>query len=216
MLSKARLARIEKVVSSRQAGLAIVLEDIHDPHNAAAILRSCDGLGIQDVYVIFEQEAPYNIKRIGKVSSSSANKWLTFHIYRSAAECFKELKKKNYAIAATILDHEAENLFAAELTDKKLALVVGNEHRGVSPTAIKAADRKLYLPMAGFVQSFNVSVTAALFLYEIARQRMGTMAGGMPAHTTRRQPAGTMRPHSTQYRLSQKEAAKLLADFKKR
>ena len=196
MLSKARLKKFTQVAKNRQSGLALVLEDIHDPHNAAAILRTCDGLGIQDVYVIFEQETFYNIRKIGKVSSSSANKWLTFHIYRSTKECFRELKKRGYKTALTILDKDAEDLFKAKLTDKKLALVVGNEHQGVSPTAIKLADRKLYLPMQGFVQSFNVSVTAALFMYEIVRQRITKT--GASSH------------------LSKKEAHKLLADFKKR
>lgn len=195
MPTQQRLARLKEVAGNRQSGLALVLEDIHDPHNAAAILRTCDGLGIQDIYVIFEKEKYYNIRRIGRVSSSSANKWLTFHVFRSAKECLKELKKKGYTIALTLLDAKAESLLKAKLTDKKLALVVGNEHRGVSPEAIKHADRRLYLPMAGFVQSFNVSVTAALFLYEITRQR---------------------RVNPATYRPTKKDIAKLLADFKKR
>jgi tRNA (guanosine-2'-O-)-methyltransferase len=195
MLSDKRLKKLETVAQNRQSGLALVLEDIHDPHNVAAMLRTCEGLGIQDVYVIFEQEKRYNPRRVGKVSSSSANKWLTFHIFTSTKECFKELKKKGYITALTILDTDSENLYKAELTEKKLALVVGNEHRGVSAEAIKLADRKLYLPMAGFVQSFNVSVTAAIFLYEIVRQRMAS---------------------KNTVRLSKKESARLLADFKKR
>lgn len=194
-LSAKRLKRFQTVASNRQAGLAIVLEDIHDPHNAAAILRTCDGLGVQDVYVIFEQEAFYNIKKIGKVSSSSANKWLTFHIYRSAKECFRDLKKSKYQICATILDPKAKNLLTTNLKAKKLALVVGNEHRGISPTAVKFADTLLYFPMQGFVESFNVSVSAAVFLYEIIRQRMHA---------------------GEKSKLSANEAKKLLADFKKR
>lgn len=192
MLSKKRLHRFLTVARQRQSGLALVLQDIHDPHNAAAILRTCDGLGIQDVYVIFEQEQYYNIKKIGKVSSSSANKWLTFHIYRSTKECFRDLKKKKYRICATILNPQAEDASQAKLTEPRLALVIGNEHRGISPAAAKLADRLLYLPMAGFVESFNVSVSAALFLYEIIRQRAG------------------------KYHYSAKDAQKLLADFKKR
>jgi tRNA (guanosine-2'-O-)-methyltransferase len=198
-LSARRLSKFKQVAEKRQAGLALVLEDIHDPHNAAAILRTCDGLGIQDVYFIFEKQPAYNPKKIGKVTSSSANKWLTFYIYRSTQECFKALKKKGYTIALTILDEQAEDASKVDLTDKKIALVVGNEHAGVSETAIKLADRKLYLPMAGFVQSFNVSVTTALFLYEIVRQRAASSTGS-----------------TGQYLLAKKEAAKLLADFKKR
>lgn len=197
MLSARRLKRLTEVAKQRQAGLVLVLEDIYDPHNAAAILRTCDGLGIQDVYVIFEQEKFYNIRKIGKVSSSSANKWLTFHVYRSSTKCFRDLKKKKYEICATVLNDQAEDASHARLTAKKIALVVGNEHRGISETAIKMANRLLYFPMRGFVESFNVSVSAALFLYEIVRQR-------------------AMSPHSTGYHPIEKEWRKLLADFKKR
>lgn len=190
-----RLARLTSVAKNRQAGLVLVLEDIHDPHNAAAMLRTCDGLGIQDVYFIFEQEDFYNPRKIGKVTSSSANKWITFHIYRSAKECFRDLKKSGYEICSTILDSQAEDASRADLTAKKIALVVGNEHRGISETAKKMSSRLLYLPMQGFVESFNVSVTAALFLYEIIRQRRATK-----------------KPTT----LSKADTAKLLADFRQR
>ncbi len=196
MLSEKRLKKLRTVAEHRQSGLVLVLEDIHDPHNAAAMLRTAEGLGIQEVYVIFDKEKRYNPRRVGKVSSSSANKWLTFHIFTSTKECFKELKKKGYKIAVTILDSQAENLYTKDLAAQKMALVMGNEHRGVSPEAATLANYKLYLPMAGFVQSFNVSVTAAIFLYEIVRQRIAQGAN--------------------KFQLSKKEATKLLADFKKR
>ena len=190
-----RLARLTATAAQRQAGLVLVLEDIHDPHNAAAMLRTCDGLGVQDVYFIFEQEELYNPRKIGKVTSSSANKWITFHIYRSAKECFRDLKKAGYEIYSTIVSSGAEDASHAKLTAKKIALVVGNEHRGISETAKQMSSRLLYLPMRGFVESFNVSVTAALFMYEIIRQRM--QAG----------------KKST---LSAKETKKLVAEFRKR
>ncbi len=202
MISTKRLARFKNVAENRQAGLALVLEDIHDPHNAAAILRTCEGLGIQEIYFIFAQEKRYNPRRVGKVTSSSANKWLTFHIFSSTKECFTELKKQKYQICATILNKDAEDASRADLTAKKIALVVGNEHRGISPEVAKLADRLLYLPMAGFVESFNVSVSAALFLYEIARQRRAS-----PQRSTK---------NPTEYLFSAKEQKKLLADFKKR
>ena len=197
MISKKRLQRFQNVARNRQSGLALVLEDIHDPHNAAAMLRTCDGLGIQDVYFIFEQENFYNPRKIGKVTSSSANKWITFHLYRSAKECFRDLKKSGYEICSTILDSQAEDASRADLTAKKIALVVGNEHRGISETAKKMSSRLLYLPMQGFVESFNVSVTAALFLYEIIRQRTASAS-------------------PKKYLPSQREQQKLLADFKRR
>jgi tRNA (guanosine-2'-O-)-methyltransferase len=196
MLSTKRLNRFKEVIANRQAGLVLVLEDIHDPHNAAAILRTCDGLGIQDVYFIFAQEKPYNPKKVGKVTSSSANKWLNFHVFNSTKDCLKELKKQKYQVYATILNKDAIDATSCAFNDSRMALVVGNEHRGISPEMIAGADKLIYLPMKGFVESFNVSVSAGLFLYEIIRQRM--------------------QADKKEYHLSAKEQAKLLADFKKR
>lgn len=149
----------------------MVLEDIHDPHNAAAVWRSADGFGFQKVYLIFEQEKPFNPKKIGKASSGSANKWLDFKIFKSTKKCLDELKKDGYKVFATILDKEAKKLSKMNFRIKKVAIMLGNEHRGLSETAIKMADEKIYIPMKGMVQSFNLSVTAAIMMYEIDRQR---------------------------------------------
>lgn len=165
-----RQRKIEKVVSQRQEGI-IILEDIHDPHNAAAVIRTAEALGFQKVYYIFVQEKRFNPSHLGKSSSSSANKWLDFKIFKSTEECLNEIKGEGYQVVATLLDETVENLFEARLTKKKIAIVLGNEHRGLSPTAIKMADRKIYLPMVGMVQSLNLSVTAAIMMYEVARQR---------------------------------------------
>ncbi len=173
MVLPRRLQKIEKVVSQRQAGLAVVIEDIHDPHNAEAIFRTCDALGVQDVHLIFDKEPPWNPAKIGKKSSSSAHKWLTFHTYRSTKECLTELKKKKYVIVASSLHEKSISLLDAPLTSKKIALLVGNEHRGLSETAISLSDVVVKIPMRGMVESLNVSVATALFLYEITRQRFG-------------------------------------------
>lgn len=165
------MKRIREVVKQRQSGLTVVLEDIHDPHNAEAILRTCDGFGIQEVHFIFERESYFDPKRIGKSTSSSANKWLDFSIHRSVADCISVLHKDGYVVAATATDRNAESLFEATLTEQKIAIVVGNEHRGVSDGMLAAADRKIAIPMHGMVQSLNVSVTAAILLFEVSRQR---------------------------------------------
>ena len=171
MASLKRLSLFEKIAALRQKDLILVLEDIHDPHNAAAILRTCDALGIQTVYFIFESEKPYNPKRVGKASSSSANKWLDFTIFHSTKECIGKLKKDGYIIVATALTPEAQNIFDTKLIDAKLALIVGNEHDGLSDYAIKQADLSIMIPMLGFVQSLNVSVATALILGEIIKKR---------------------------------------------
>lgn len=173
MLTLRRKKRLLQIAKQRQSGLIVVLEDIHDPHNAAAILRSCDAFGVQEVYFIFDKEERYNPRRVGKASSSSANKWLDFKIFNSTKDCFRQLKKSGYKILVTALSKSATNLFEKNLTEKKIALVIGNEHRGVSTEALRLADEIIYIPMRGFVQSLNVSVAAAIFLFEITRERKG-------------------------------------------
>jgi len=170
MISKARLQKITAVATARQEGV-VVLEDIYDPHNAAAVLRSCEGFGIQKIYFIFDRGEKFNPRKIGKATSSSANKWLEFETFTSAKECYKKLKKQGFKIFATVLDSKAKSIFQTNITGPKTALVFGNEHRGLSQEAINLADAHIYIPMQGFVQSFNLSVTAAVCLYELFRQR---------------------------------------------
>ncbi|MFA6588587.1 MAG: RNA methyltransferase [Patescibacteria group bacterium] len=190
-----RQKKIRTVVKNRQAGFVVVLEDIHDPHNAAAILRTCDAFGVQDVCFIFEKEKKYNPRKIGKSSSSSANKWLSFKVFNSTQDCLKVLKKTGYEIIATALTQKSKNLFKTKLLYNKIALLVGNEHRGLSDFAIKSADQILAIPMQGMVQSLNVSVTAGIFIYEIVRQRQKNI---------------------NKYQLNPKSANKLERDFRKR
>jgi tRNA (guanosine-2'-O-)-methyltransferase len=171
MPTQTRLDKIANLQAKRDMELAIVLEDIHDPHNASAILRTCDAFGIQNVYYIFEQEKSYNPAKIGKSSSSSANKWLTFHIFKSTQECLTQLKNDGYTTFATTLEKDSQNFYDTDFTKEKTAFIFGNEHRGISETASQLADTKIYIPMRGMVQSLNVSVTASICIYEATRQR---------------------------------------------
>jgi len=166
-----RQQRIANVVAARQQGV-VVIENIHDPHNAEAVIRSCDAFGIQKIYLIFLDHEPFDPQAIGKLSSSSANKWLDFVAYHSTAACLIDLKQQGYELIATVLDEQAESLYSAQLTTPKIALLFGNEHKGLSPTACKLADRAITIPMQGMVQSLNLSVTASIVLYEITRQRL--------------------------------------------
>lgn len=169
-MTKERLEKLTKVAALRQKNLAVILEDLHDPHNAAAILRTCDAFGVQDVRFIFDQEKAYNPRRIGKVSSASANKWLSITVYKSTAEALTALRKEKFQNAATLLDAKSVSLSRVKFPEK-IALWLGNEHRGLSPLAAEAAHLKINIPMSGLVQSLNVSVTAAILIYEISRQR---------------------------------------------
>ena len=172
MSTPERMQRYREVAAGRQRGV-VVLEDIHDPHNAEAVFRSCDAFGFQRVCLIFDEEAPFDPRAIGKLTSSSANKWLDFDVYSSARECLDELQGDGYEVVATVAAGEAESVFEAELTAPRIALMLGNENRGLSAEATALADRRITIPMTGMVRSLNLSVAAAIALYEVTRQRRG-------------------------------------------
>lgn len=170
MPTPARERLFREVAARRQRG-AVVLEDVHDPHNAAAVFRTCDALGFQRVCLVFAQEEPFDPRGTGKLSSSATNKWLDFDIYDSIAACLADLRRDGCEIVATVAGGGAESLFAADLATPRLAVMLGNEQRGLSEEALALADRRLTIPMAGMVRSLNLSVAAALVLYEVTRQR---------------------------------------------
>jgi tRNA (guanosine-2'-O-)-methyltransferase len=170
MEENSRTEKIERVIKNRQDGV-VVLQDIHDPHNAAAVWRSVDAFGWQKVYLIFEQEESFNPKKMGRESSGSANKWLDFKIFKSTKECLSELHKEGYKVYATVLDKEAKSIYETNMTEDKVAIMMGNEHRGLTEEAVNLADAKVYIPMQGMVQSLNLSVCASIMLFEVSRQR---------------------------------------------
>lgn len=163
-----RLEKITRVVSSRQHSLTVVIENIHDPHNVSAIFRTCDAVGIPKVNLIYNFES---FPRIGKKSSASAFKWVEKDKYKSVESCYQELKNQGFKIFASSLTDHSKSLYELILT-QKAAIVVGNEHRGVSDEAAKFADEVFLIPQYGMVQSLNVSVATAVILYEAMRQRL--------------------------------------------
>jgi len=173
MLTEERIKRLKTVASNRLKDV-VVLENIHDPHNAAAALRNCDAYGVQTVHVIFETEKEFNPEKLGKLTSASANKWLSVKTWTSSKECFSSLKKEGFLIVATAIDKTAESFNTFELPKKKLAIVFGNEGFGITETARKMADVLVYLPMYGFVDSLNLSVTVGVVVHNIATRRQST------------------------------------------
>jgi tRNA (guanosine-2'-O-)-methyltransferase len=163
-----RLKKIERTVRSRQQSLHVVLENIHDPHNVSAIFRTCDAVGVPKVSLLYSVE---KFPKISRTTSSSASKWVESAAYESAGQCFPFLKKEGFKIYAATLDEDAVSIYDIDFTEKS-AIVLGNEHRGVSEEAARYADKLIYIPMRGMIQSLNVSVAAAVILYEAQRQRM--------------------------------------------
>lgn len=164
-----RFDKIRNVIGRRQKFLTIVLENIHDPHNVSAILRTADAVGIDKVYLIYNSN---KFPRIGKTSSASAKKWIELERFESVKECFSKLRESRYRIYSSHVSDCGGSLSLYDLNlTVRTALVFGNEHEGVSEDARKLSDRNFMIPMYGMVQSLNVSVAAAVCLYETLRQR---------------------------------------------
>jgi tRNA (guanosine-2'-O-)-methyltransferase len=168
MASEKRAAKLEAVLRHRQPDLTVVIENIHDSHNVSAMLRSCDAAGVWEAQLLYNREA---FPKIGKKSSASAGKWVERRKFKSVVECYGTLRSEGFRIYATRLDERAESLYKLDLT-RKVAIVFGNEHRGVSDEAADQADALIQIPMLGMIQSLNVSVACAIVLFEALRQRL--------------------------------------------
>lgn len=165
------LERTEKILSvlqKRQENLTIVLENVFDPHNEAAVMRTCDSVGIQDIYIISNRIPPK--KKWGFKSGSSAKKWLTIHPFTNALDCFKELRNKYAKVLTTHLASDAINVYNIDFTES-IALVFGNERFGVSDESRALADGNFVIPQCGIIQSLNISVACAVTIYEAYRQK---------------------------------------------
>lgn len=164
-----RQARIRSVLARRQPDLSVVLENVHDPHNVSAILRSCDGVGVLRAHAVYTSEEP-PAGAFARQSSASAAKWVEVDRHHSIADCFGKLRADGFSILVTSLGPGSRSLYDWDLR-KPVALVLGNEMRGVSMEARDTADGAIRIPMAGMVESLNVSVACAVCLYEALRQR---------------------------------------------
>jgi len=168
MRSERRMARLENVLRHRQPDLTVVIENVHDPHNVSAMLRSCDAAGVMRVQLVYSVE---EFPKVGKKSSASAAKWVERRSFKSISECYATLRREGFQIYATRLDAAAKSIYNVDLA-KNVAIVFGNEHRGVSDEAAKLADGMIQIPMFGMIQSLNVSVACSIILYEALRQRL--------------------------------------------
>jgi tRNA (guanosine-2'-O-)-methyltransferase len=163
-VSDTRKEKFEQVLNYRTRHITIALEDLYQPHNASAVLRSCDIFGIQDIHII-ENKHAYTVN---KDIAMGSPKWLNLHKYRKAEnntlDCINSLKSKGYRIVATSL-HEKGYEIKDLPVDKPLALFFGTELTGISETVQEHADEFVMIPMYGFTESFNISVSAALCLH---------------------------------------------------
>lgn len=155
-------------MSKRQTDITVVLENVFDPRNVSAVMRSCDAVGVQEIYVLNTQVPPH--KKWKYKSGSSAVKWLTVHQFTSLEDCFRELRSRYSSILTTHLGEGSVSLYELELT-QSVALVFGNEQNGVSAEARALADANFVIPQVGMIRSLNISVACAVSLYEAFRQK---------------------------------------------
>lgn len=171
-----RKARIEEVLADRWKSIIPVLEGIYDQGNVNAILRSSEGLGLQEVHII---ESTQSFRQANRVSLGS-EKWIEKQIWKNPIRCLQTLREKGIQVVATRLEDSVplENISLKQTT----AFIFGNEKEGVSPELLPYTDAAICLPMRGFTQSFNVSVAAALCLsqaIELQRKEHGLERGNL-------------------------------------
>lgn len=167
-VTKKRLALFDKVLSERTRYLTVVLEDIYQSQNASAVLRTCDCFGIQDVHVIENR----NVFNVNNEVALGASKWLCITKYNeeqnNSLTAINTLKEKGYRIVATTLHGKSTSLPDFDLTKGKAAFVFGSELPGVTKSILNEADEFLKIPMYGFTESFNISVSVAIILSELS------------------------------------------------
>lgn len=167
-MSSERSEKLNKVLDRRQPDICVVLENVFDPHNISAVMRSCDAVGIQEIFVL-NTKIPRH-KKWGAKSSSSAFKWLTVHQYDQLDTCISAVREKYKKIFTTHLSSDAVSLYELDFT-QSVALVFGNEHSGCSDEIIAKADGNFIIPQVGIIRSLNISVACAVTIYEAFRQK---------------------------------------------
>jgi tRNA (guanosine-2'-O-)-methyltransferase len=169
-VTEQRLSKMENIISSRTRYITVVLENIYQPHNASAVLRSCDGFGIQDVHIIENS----NSYRVNPGVSLGTSQWLSMYNYNKKSNNTKNaidsLKQRGYRIVATTPHSNDKNLEDFDLPKGKIALFFGTEMHGLSENVLNNADEFMKIPMYGFVESFNISVSCALSLHNLSHR----------------------------------------------
>ncbi len=169
-ISSERLKLFEKVLKYRISYLTVVLEDLYQPQNASAVLRTCDCFGIQNVHIIENR----NKFTVDKEVALGASKWLSLYKYNrkkhNTTDAIKKLREEGYRIVATTPHFDDQYLPDFDITKGKVALIFGPELQGISDTIKNEADEFLKIPMVGFTESFNISVSAAIILYQLSER----------------------------------------------
>ena len=170
-MTEKRTERFKGVVNRRQADLTVVLENVHDQHNIGAVMRTCDSVGIYEIFILqTDPELQFSNIHVGKKTAAGTRKWVDIHFFTNREACFKKIREKCDHVFATHLDAEAKSLHSLDLT-QSTALLFGNEKDGVTKETLELCDGNFIIPQMGLVKSLNISVACAVSLYEALRQR---------------------------------------------
>ncbi len=166
-----RLEKIKQTVARRQPTLSIVLENVHDMHNIGAVLRSCDSVGVCEIFILqTAEELRFSRLVLGKKTSAGARKWVNVNYYQNREACFKHVRQQYQRIFSTHLAKGTRSLYELDLT-RPTALLFGNEQYGITPETLAFSDGNFTVPQVGMAKSLNISVACAVSLYEAYRQR---------------------------------------------
>ena len=170
LVTQARRTRLQEVISRRLASVSVVLDRPYDPHNGAAVLRSCEAFGLERLHVVERGDTPFAVARS---VARSAEKWIDVICHPSADSCIAWARAAAMPLVAT---HPLGELVPEELASMpRIALVLGNERDGIRTELVRACSHGVRVPMRGFVESLNVSVTAAIVLQAVTRNRPGDL-----------------------------------------
>lgn len=167
-----------EVIEKRQPGFTVLLENVFDPHNISAVMRTCDSVGIGELYTLYTEAPPHNL--VGFRSSAGAWKWVKKQEHTNTAACVALLKERYGRVYAAHLSAEAKPLYEVDFT-KPVAIVFGNEQKGCTGEILKYCDGQVFIPQVGMVQSLNISVACSIILYEAFRQKQAAGHYEQPA-----------------------------------
>jgi len=161
-----RLERINAMLDKRQPDLTVCMEGLHKAHNLAAVVRTCDAIGISDVHAVWKSDEA----EVRGGSAAGSQNWIDVHNYNKTADAITALKAQGMQVLVTNLSDTAVDFREIDYT-KPTAIILGQEKFGASKVALELADQDIVIPMVGMVQSLNVSVACSVVLYEAQRQR---------------------------------------------
>lgn len=163
-----RQERMQKIIDRRQPDITVILENVFDSHNISAVMRTCDAIGIGEIFVINTMLPPHD--KWGFRSSAGTWKWVAVNQYSNLDQCMDAVRSRYHKIYATHLQPSAGNLFEMDFI-QPMAIVFGNEQKGCTPEMLAAVDGSIYIPQHGMAVSLNISVACAVTLYEAYRQK---------------------------------------------